>query len=469
MGGGVSALHVDDDKKSPHYGIGYAKAMFTAKEWKTLKRFANKHNIHQTDLNSLTIKFLSDADAQLRNMRVAINDFKVTFATQPLILQECADLFIPQIFLKPATALNPPYSLEEISFTRFIYLGYLFALQPIQDLFYDFFAITKRNFDLQIISSIFSFNVQQISLLLTENLKTSTTLRYLHERCNVKNDTELTLEDVMRLALKYPLLFYPLVQFRKCFQRKFFGDIFWKDRKDLPSRFFEWDPRDSFESVDKAHLTSAQAIIGDYLDSTPPSLNTDPSPFHTDPIPAQAFFISPEIFRRMKSELGYRVARQLVLESGFSWSAEEQPFMAVPVPEDHQAVKDERIFDSKLRATFVMNVGSGLRAWVETYRGRDGRVLREEYFRTDRSHFERDKELDKGRLLEGFSEQLSSQSNENENEELDSQSESMSASGFSVSGSLASSNQRSSVRSKTPRKQQRAPLGSPQHAQSTAM
>jgi hypothetical protein len=446
MGGGVSALHVDDDKRSPHYGIGYAKAMFTAKEWKTLKRFANENNIHQTDLNRLTIKFLSGAEAQLRNMRVAIHDFKVTFATQSLILQECADLYIPQIFLKPDPLLNPPYSVEEISFTRFIYFGYLFASQPIQDLFYDFFAITKRNYDLQIISSIYSFNVQQISILLTENLKSSTTLRYLQERCNVKNDTELTLEDVMRLALKYPLLFYPLVQFRKCFQRKFFGDLFWKDRKDLPSRFFEWDPRDSFDSVDKALVTSAQAIIGDYMDSTPSSLNTDPNPFHVDPSPA--FSITPEIFQRMKSELGYRMARHIVLESGFSWSPEEQPFMAVPVPGDHQAVKDERIFDSKLRATFVMNCGSGLRAWVETYRGRDGRVLREEYFRTDRSHFER-KEFERG--MERLSEQ-SSQSNE------DSQSESS----FSISNSLASSNQRSSVRSR--KHGHRASLGSPQQS-----
>jgi hypothetical protein len=430
--------------------------MFSSKEWKTLKKFANENEIYQTDLNRLTLKYLSGPEAQLRDMRVAPNDIKLAFADQSLVLRECADIFIPQIFLKPHPNLNGPYSIEEISFARFTVLGYIFCAQPLQDFIYDFFAISKRNFHLQIISCLYSFNVQQISLLLTENIQPSYSLRYLHQRCNIQNDTEVSLEEVMRWALKYPLLFYPLIQFRKCFQRKFFGDKFWNKRKEktFPSRFFEYDVKDSFDSIEQAHLTTAQAIIGDFLESTPSSLNTDPNPFpdllrksgdrveikaeaettaETSLAPS-SFIVTSEIFRRLKSEFGYRFARQLVLESQFTWSPEEQPFMNVPIPEDHREQKDERIFDPKIRATFVVNHGSGLRAWVDTYRGRDGRVLREEAFRTDPSHL--NKRLGAGGIESNFS------------ESLDGDDDSQSDSGISVSQSLASSQQRGSVRAK---------------------
>lgn len=429
MGGGVSGLHVDDNQKNPNYGIGFAKAMFTLKEWNSLKQFCNSHNIQQTDLNRIALKFLSSPEAQLRNMRVAISDFKLTFANQSLIIRECADVFIPQIFLKPVPeVLNPPYSLDEISFSRFIYLGYTFAAQPYQDLIYDFFSITKRNYALQIVTKIYSFNIQQISVLLTENLPKSTTLAYLQKRCNVRNDTEISLEDIMKLAMKYPLLFYPLVQYQKCFQRKFFGDQFWTSRPKLLSRFFDYEVYDSFESLEKAQKRSAQAIICDYRDKTPTSLIVERSPLYEETdqddlsprhLIESNYQISSEILRRMKADLGYRMTRRLVLESGYKWSKEDQHFMNLSIPDDHYEVADERIYDPKLRATFLMNYGSGLRAWVDIYRGRDGRILREETYHIDRSHLKK-KELENS--IEMVTE--SSQSRDGELEEVDMESES---------------------------------------------
>jgi hypothetical protein len=205
MGGGVSALHVNDDKSSPHYGIGFSKAMFSAMEWKTLKSFCNAHDIKQTDLNRLFRIYLTSDEATLRQMRVALKDFKLQFLDQPTVIREAADVFIPHMFIRESIGLDPPYAIDEISFSRFVILGYTFVCQPIQDFVYDFFSISKGNLNLKLITGIYTFNIQKLIVVLSEDIKDSAALRYLQRQCNIENDTEVTIEAIMRMSAKYPV------------------------------------------------------------------------------------------------------------------------------------------------------------------------------------------------------------------------------------------------------------------------
>lgn len=205
MGGGVSALHVSDDKSSPYYGIGFSKAMFSAPEWKTLKSFCNAHDIKQTDLNRLFCMYLSSDEAVLRQMRVALKDFKLQFIDQPTVIREAADVFIPHLFIRESLGLDPPYGVEEVSFARFVILGYTFVCQPIQDYVYDFFSISKGNFNLKLITGVYTFNIQRLIMVLSEDIKDSPALRYLQRQCNIQNDTEVSIESIMKMSSKYPV------------------------------------------------------------------------------------------------------------------------------------------------------------------------------------------------------------------------------------------------------------------------
>ena len=205
MGGGVSALHVDDDPSSPDYGIGFSRAMFSAKEWTSLKSFCNANNIKQTDLNRLFRQYLTSDESLLRHMRVALSDFKLRFLDQITVVREAADVFVPHLFMKESEELDPPFSVEEVSFTRFVITGYRFLAQPIQDYVYDFFAISKGKFSLKLVTSIYTFNIQQLVIVLCEDFKDTPALRYVRRMCNIQNDTEVSIESIMKMSVKYPV------------------------------------------------------------------------------------------------------------------------------------------------------------------------------------------------------------------------------------------------------------------------
>lgn len=95
-----------------------------------------------------------------------------------------------------------------------------------------------------------------------------------------------------------------------------------------------------------------------------------------------SYEISAAICTRMKTSIGYRATKQLILESEFSFDAETQLFMSSPENTDEVI----RAYDHKIKKEFMFNPLTGFTAWVETYRGSDGMVLREECYRTDRRH-----------------------------------------------------------------------------------
>ena len=183
------------------------------------------------------------------------------------------------------------------------------------------------------------------------------------------------------------IMFFQLLKCRVAFKRKFFGDRFWLHRPLLASRFFELQcPPGGMDSIDQAHVETARAIVLDYEEGTPVGLNAQPTPsYGADPA---AYVISELACMRMKSALGYREARALIMETGFQWN-DSQIFLDIPqTPQE-----DQRHFDSKVKRDFVYNCGTGFRAWVETYVGRDGTLLREHCYRGDTRHLEYTKHL----------------------------------------------------------------------------
>ncbi len=66
----VEALHIIDDAKDPHYGIGFSKSLFQPfNEFYVIKAFCNKKGINQTDLNHLFNIYLTDEKVYVREFR----------------------------------------------------------------------------------------------------------------------------------------------------------------------------------------------------------------------------------------------------------------------------------------------------------------------------------------------------------------------------------------------------------------
>lgn len=380
----VDALHVTDDRGSKHYGIGFAKAMFIPKEWKALKTFCNTYDIYQTDLNRLFNKYLSNDAAMVRQMRISTDDVKMQFGNQSLLTREIADIFIPLIFSLKRSDLSEPYSNKEVSFTRFVILGYRFCTQPMQDLVYDFFALTKGNFDLKLVSSIFSYNLQQILYVFSEAMQKSASQKYLLSRCNIKDNLELGIETIMRMSVKYPLMFYELQRFRSKFKRVFFGDKFWSRMGRMPSRFFEFPDDSQFASESSAVTYTARSIIQDFAKSDPQSICMDMEHYQVS-LEANVEITSHTCVL-MKNALGYRLARQIVEESRYVSLPSDQMYLLVPPECD----VEERATDEKVKREFIFNVGTGLRAWIDVMKDTKGNVLKETHYYTDRSHLNQD-------------------------------------------------------------------------------
>lgn len=376
MGNAPLGLHVLDNKKDPTYGIGFSKAMFTAHEWESLKKFCIENNIPQTDMNRVFNKFLNNEEAHLRKMRIYLPDVKKHFMQASHINQEIADVFLPQLFYRDMPELDPPRTGDEVSFARFIIIGCILCLQPIQDTIFDFFSINKRNYHLRLNATIYSYNLQKAVTLLNEERQRSATLQYIINKINTKNDTEVTIKDTMILGIKYPLLFYQLHIFVSKFKRVFFGEKFWRNRPQLPSRFFDLDDRAAFTSESRTLLLTAQAIVQDHAAYIPEGLTTT--------LPQENFELLTPCCVHLKHAVGYQMARSIISTSQYSVPASE---IFAHLPQDYDV--EERIYDPKLHCEFIYNAGTGFRSWVESYRDGSGTLLRERCNKTDAKHLEK--------------------------------------------------------------------------------
>ena len=376
MGGGASSvLFVDERNKAG--SVGFSRNMFNPQEWVCLQKLCIEKDITQIDLNRVFNKYCTDENAVLRKMRVDLVFFKNLFVEHCQVNKELVDVLVPQVFMRDHEELLPPYSSEEVSFARFMVMGYMFCAQPIQDMIYDLISISRNNPKIQLKAVMYTYNLEQMISILSEDTEKSAALDYCRKRASVQNDMEISIEHVMRICMKYPIGCYQLIRFRQKFRRCILGDRFWIGRPYLESRYFEFGDGCSFESEQRALLETARAIVLDFELGTPKSLYcTNELRFESDD-----YVVSTEACTRLKSSVGYRAARQLILETRFKYE-DSQFFMAIPV--DH--AETVRAYDAKIKKEFMYNYTSGFRSWIETYRSTNGTVVREECFRTDAKH-----------------------------------------------------------------------------------
>ena len=243
-------LFIDEENKKG--SIGFSKVMFNQKEWACLQKFCLDKGITQIDLNRVFNKYCTDENVLLRQMRVDLSFFKNQFVSHCPVNRETVDVLVPQIFMKDHEDLQPPHSAEQVSFARFIVMGYTFCAQPVQDMVYDVVSMSRNNPKIQLKAVMYTYNLEQMIKVLSEESSPSAALEYCVKRASIQNDTEITIELVMRIAMKYPIGFYQLIRFRQKCRRVFFGDKFWLDKPYLESSHFEFGDGRGYETEQKA-------------------------------------------------------------------------------------------------------------------------------------------------------------------------------------------------------------------------
>ena len=474
----VDVVTVTEDPKDPRHGLGFSRSMFKPKEWHLLKTFCNKKGIYQTDLNHVFNKYLSGDDVYLRQFRIDVMETKKKYMEFSLLNFEISDIFLPNIFMRPFHGLEKPSEATEATFPRFIVLGYTFCAQPMTDLIYEYFSILRQNYRLQLGVVMYSFNVKETISVLSEELEQDNSgIKYVLLKINPANDTEYSVEDVIRMGLRYPIMFYPLQRFRIHFRRQIFGDKFWEDKKVAKTRFVSAfgemkGKQGGYESEAAANQITAVSVINDFAETlnqealaekmkvdrratmiataqalgeeyveeveedeveeegddddddddnnneneeekkeveqeTAPNQDgedeikekrkkkkkkdkkkdkafisgvtgtkydlTTPAAkkrlksqetmlLHAKVPHANPGFVTKDVAHRMKRDMGYTLARDLILDSKLPY-AEGVDFLVYPEELDEEV----RIHDTKVNRDFVYNTGTGIRAWVRPF------------------------------------------------------------------------------------------------------
>lgn len=364
----VISLFVDDGEENEiekrGHGIGFSKIVFKTKEWKAFKKFSNKKEIRQYHHNLLYKRFLSHPEVYIRGFRVRTIDSKDIFLKRTHIYKEVADVFFPTIFLKEHKGLEAPHSDEEISFARFAIMAYTFCAQNITDLISDFFACLRQRLTVHMKATIFSFNFGEVIKALNEETASSFAAKWCIMHSNPKNDDEISIEQIIKIGVKYPIIFYQLVRFRNHYRRQIYGDKFWENRDEKPRIAIRGLPKNyeqGFLNEKAAIRATAKAIISDITvteKGNPKAL----SEISHEPIQE----IGDECCYRLKHWYGYKSAMGIILESEISCSSHNQPFLDIINTYDN-ANEDVRIYDKTVNKEFIYNAGTGLRSWVVKY------------------------------------------------------------------------------------------------------
>lgn len=259
----------EEEKKNPKTQK-FSLQIFRKGEWPLLKAFCQKHGIRQAHLIVVFQTYLSHDEVYVRKFRVRLTDPKLKFAPFSTLMQELADIFFPSIYLKEFPRLEDVDSNEDVTFTRFIIMSYIFGAQAIPDLFYDFLSILRKNLKIHTTALVAVYSFQQICNLVIEDLKNCGTVKYLKKAiASLDTNKDFKISTILLIGIKYPLLFYSLVRFRKYFQRYVFGDRFWSDRKHMKLKSVEFHIHPEFhlwfENETVARKYTARFFLMDVL------------------------------------------------------------------------------------------------------------------------------------------------------------------------------------------------------------
>ena len=379
MGTGSSkeTVFVDDDPKEIQISVGFSPDIFKGREFATLKTFCNKREIHQRHLNALWKRYMSSDEIYIRDFRVRTLDTKDAFLSKSKLYQEISEIYIPSIFMKEFSGLQEGHSMEEVTFPRFVIMSYIFCAQAIPDLIFDFIAILRQRFNLQLGAIMFAFNFEQMVKVLAEEINSTATKKYLLHLCEkFKKEEEISVGTIIAMGIKYPLLFYQLKRFRSHFRRLIFGDKFWTERKQLKTKLGELGLRKghdvSFASEAAATKATARSILRDVLFHA----EHDYEMRLTDAFETPLKEINEKDCTLLKKTLGFQLSRSLILESELAYpTSDNQQFLGDSFISVGCA--EETIVDHLSKERFIYDVASGKRAWILKYESVDGVVLKE--------------------------------------------------------------------------------------------
>jgi len=363
--GAHDVVFVDDDIKEIQQSVGFSPSIFIGREFKALKKFCNARKVHQRHLNFLFKKYLSGDDIYLREFRVRTYDLKEHFDTKTKLFQEISEIYIPTVYTKEFHGLEPFHSLGEVTFTRFVILTYIFCAQPLPDLFFELFCILRQRFNLQHTATVFAFNVEQLVGIFGEDIRPCTTSKYLQKLLKeIPKDKEYSIGEVIKMAIKYPLMFYAIKRFRNHVRRMFLGDKFWDSQKLLKSKLGDLGIKKGFEVVfeneNTARLCTCKAIICDIIDQKMGQVQLRWETSEN----ANITELSDTFCSHIKKSIGYRQARKIILESGLAYPTEGQLFLNGEV---FRNPENQQFHDPLSGNDVVYNNATGRRAWVLKY------------------------------------------------------------------------------------------------------
>lgn len=390
-------VFVDDELEEIQRSVGFNPRMFIKNEFKTLKKFCNGRKMHQRHLNFLFDKYLRyKDDVYLREFRMKTLDMKETFDKKDKLMREISEIFIPSIYMKDFAGLEPPHSLYEVTFARWVIMSYLFCAEPIPDLILNLFAILRQRFNLQVSATMYAFNVEQIVTLFGEQMRPSSTQKFFVKLMKqLPKDKEYSMGDIVRMGIKYPIMFYPLKQFRVHMRRLYGGDKFWNEpvfdpktkkttyleRKNLKSKLKSLDIEKGyeqhFENQEAALKETARVILADIMD-----LNQESGAFLTlnpHKTSSKIDTIDDIIADRAKRQIGFHMAKKIIVEADLPYPKETQQYL----DDSHieYGLYDTRFNDHLSEQDLTYNNSTGRRSWVLKYthyeEGREDEVLKE--------------------------------------------------------------------------------------------
>jgi hypothetical protein len=379
---GIDVVFVDDDPLEIAKSVGFSPTLFLPGEFNTLKKFCNARKLHQRHLNQLFKRYLSKDEVYLRDFRVRVLDVKEEFDDMSLLYREVCEIFVPMLYQKPFNGLKKAHSMDEVTFPRFVILTYIFCAMPMPDLIFEMFCILKQKFNLKTSATTFAYNVEQLSSIMTEEFEDTWTLKMLRSLLKeLPPDKEYDVGTTIKMAIKYPLIFYFIKRFRKHLRRIFLGDKFWDAAKALKTKLKELEIKKGYEahfqSERAATLATNRAILADIYGQPigAACLTSDPHPLIDK--------IDDTVATHLKKSIGYNMARKLILESELPLKFKNETSQQYITGASHCPIEvgdaDTRFHDNLSEQDLKYDNGTGRRAWVCRYTDYDDedKVLKE--------------------------------------------------------------------------------------------
>lgn len=273
---------------------------------------------------------------------------------------------------------------------------FLFCSQQTPDLVLELFAILKKNFALKLEINIFLHNLCEMLILFTEDQNSCASKLIMRTILNEPKEKEISIGYIIKLGIKYPVLFYALEKFKKKCRRFVFGDKFWQTKKHLKLKTknelnIQADVKAGFVDIAAATAFTASSIITDAI------LNENKFQGGRYQLSEELYtpqdvisYIGSEDAVILKSIFGYKDAKKLIVESGIPYS-EELKFITGFETGDFEEKTDEeereltRIIrlDKENDRNFLHDPASGETAWAQNLLNEDDTVFRE-IFRYDK-------------------------------------------------------------------------------------